>query len=182
MNEKIKKTINPNIQDYIIQGFGGQDAEKVVDEAYKEAYGDITIESLDRFFKIQDEQIAGSTRYELALQEIINGHKCGHWIWYIFPQLKGLGRSFNSYYYGLDINEVDDYVDNEVLYSRLIEITNALLENDKPIEDIVGPIDALKVKSCMTLFYLKTDNELFKKILDKFYDGKYCEFTKEALK
>ncbi len=138
--------------------------------------------NVNRFLEAQNRCINGKTMYELALQEIINGYKCGHWIWYIFPQLKGLGRSFNSYYYGLDINEVDDYADNEALYSRLIEITKALLENDKPIEDIAGSIDALKIKSCMTLFYLKTNNELFKKVLDKFYDGKYCEYTKEALK
>ena len=176
-----KKTTNPNIQDYIVEGFAGGDIEKTIDEAYKEAYGDNTIHSLDRFIKIQDEKIADRTRYELAFQGIVNSHKCGHWIWYIFPQLKGLGKSLNSSYYGLCDYEVNDYIDNEVLYNRLIEITEALLENDKSIEDIVGSIDALKIKSCITLFYLKTNNELFKKVLDKFYDGKYCEYTKERV-
>lgn len=177
-----EKTTNSNIQDYVVEGFAGGDIEKAIDEAYKEAYGDNTINNLDRFIKIQNETIADGTRYELTLQEIVNGHKCGHWVWYIFPQLKGLGKSLNSYYYGLYNNEVNDYVNNKILYDRLIEITEALLENDKPIEDIVGSIDALKIKSCMTLFYLKTNNELFKKVLDKFYDGKYCKYTKEVLK
>ena len=137
--------------------------------------------SLNRFLEVQNRLINNKTMYELALDEINGQKKLNHWIWYIFPQLKGLGTSFNSNYYGLDVNEVNDYIDNDVLYNRLIEITEALLKNNKPIEDIVGPIDTLKIKSSMTLFYLKTNNDLFKKVLDKFYNGKYCEYTKEKV-
>lgn len=97
-----------------------------------------------------------------------------------FSTIKRFRGSCNSRYYGLDIDEVNDYVNNKILYDRLVEIIEALLENDKSIENIVGSIDTLRIKSCMTLFYLKTNNELFKKVLDKFYDGKYCEYTKEA--
>lgn len=136
---------------------------------------------LNRFLEAQDGLIGETSEYEEALSEIKKGYKCGHWIWFIFPQLKGLGHSANAQYYGLDLDEVDDYISNEVLYQRLIKITRALLNNDDKIENIVGYTDALKIKSCMTLFYLKTNNGLFKEVLDKYYGGEYCEYTKEKV-
>lgn len=111
--------------------------------------------------------------YERALQEIKNGLKQSHWIWYIFPQLKGFGHSYNSEYYGIiDLDEAKAYYDHPVLGSRLIEISEALLEHkDKSAVDILSPIDARKVKSCMTLFWIASGNELFKTVLDTFYNG-----------
>ena len=119
--------------------------------------------------------------YETALKEVKNGKKESHWIWYIFPQLKGLGSSYNSKYYGInDINEAKEYLNHKILGNRLIEITQVLLNlniND-PIE-IFGPIDSMKVKSSMTLFYytFNKKNSLFKDVLNKYYNGEYCNIT-----
>ena len=104
---------------------------------------------VERFITPSDED------YETALEEIKKGHKYSHWIWYIFPQLKGLGRSFMSEYYGIkDLKEAKEYLNHQILGQRLIEITECLsnLEINDPIE-VFGSIDAVKVKSCMTLFY-----------------------------
>lgn len=140
-----------------------------------------TPNGINRFIIAQNIKLGDTSVYEEALSEIKQRHKYGHWIWFIFPQLKGLGSSDLAQYYGLDVDEVDDYIANDILYSRLIEITEALLTIDNSIENIVGYIDALKIKSCMTLFYLKTNNERFKNVLDKFYDGTYCEYTRKQL-
>lgn len=100
-------------------------------------------------FNLQRFLDAQSYDYERALQEIKDGLKQSHWIWFIFPQLKGFGHSYNSDYYGLDgIEEARAYYDHPVLRERLIEITTALLEHsDKPAVAILSPIDARKVKS-----------------------------------
>ncbi len=123
--------------------------------------------NLQRFLTAQEHDFAQ------ALGEIKNGLKQSHWIWYIFPQLKGLGHSYNSEYYGLDgIEEARAYYGHPVLRERLIEITTALLEHkDKSAVDILSPVDARKVKSCMTLFWLVSENPLFKSVLDVFYGG-----------
>jgi len=111
--------------------------------------------------------------YERALQEIRNGRKQSHWVWYIFPQLKGFGHSYNSEYYGISgLNEAQAYYNHTVLGTRLIEITKALLEHSgKSAQDILSPIDARKVKSCMTLFWVASGNALFKTVIDVFYGG-----------
>lgn len=124
--------------------------------------------NLKRFLKAQ------ACDYEHALREIKNGHKQSHWVWYIFPQLKGFGRSYNSEFYGINgLEEAKAYYAHPVLGPRLIEITEALLEHKgKSAVDILSPIDARKVKSCMTLFWVVSGNELFKAVLDAFYEGK----------
>ncbi len=131
--------------------------------------------NLQRFLDAQ----RGYPSYPVALSEIKNGLKQKHWIWYIFPQLKGLGHSYNSQYYGLDgIGEARAYYDHLVLRERLIEITQALLEHkDKTAVAILSPIDARKVKSCMTLFWLVSGNPLFKSVLDTFYCGEMDKRT-----
>lgn len=125
---------------------------------------------LQRFVNAQASEEAD---YYQALQEIRNGRKWSHWIWYVFPQMKGLGHSYYSEFYGISgLDEAKAYYEHTVLGPRLIEITEALLEhNDKSAEDILGSIDALKVKSCMTLFWLASSNPLFHSVLDAFYDG-----------
>ena len=131
--------------------------------------------NIERFIK------PSNSFYDKALKEIKNGKKESHWIWYIFPQLKGLGSSYNSKYYGInDINEAKEYLNHKILGNRLIEITQVLLNlniND-PIE-IFGPIDSMKVKSSMTLFYytFNKKNSLFKDVLNKYYNGEYCKIT-----
>ena len=134
---------------------------------------------IERFLEPNNED------YEIALKEINNGHKDSHWIWYIFPQLRGLGKSYMSEFYGIkDLNEAKEYLNHEILGKRLIKITESLsnLDTNNPIQ-VFGYIDAVKVKSCMTLFYLASEmkNELFKKILDKFYNGDYCKKTIKIL-
>ena len=123
--------------------------------------------NLQRFLDAQQRD------YARALREIKNGQKQGHWIWYIFPKLKGFGGSSTTKYYGLDgIEEARAYYDHPVLRERLIEITTALLEHrGKSAVAILSPIDARKVKSCMTLFWLVSENPLFKSVLDAFYEG-----------
>ena len=125
--------------------------------------------NLERFKKAQ----AGE--YTLALEEIREGHKRSHWIWYIFPQLKGLGFSGMSDYYGIaDLNEAKAYMADSVLRAHLLEISSALLKhNGKSASEIFGYPDNLKVCSCMTLFSLAAPEEkVFREVLDAFYGGK----------
>ena len=87
--------------------------------------------------------------YETALEEIRQGRKRSHWIWYIFPQLKGLGRSYNSEYYGIaSLEEAKEYLGDAVLRGRLLEISKALMEHkEEDIHSIMGGIDAQKLRS-----------------------------------
>lgn len=131
------------------------------------------MEQLDRFIKAQENM------YLIALNEIKNGRKHSHWMWYIFPQIKGLGMSETSRYYGIDgEDEAKEYLDNEILGSRLREITSELLKLDinNPV-DIFGTIDAMKLKSSMTLFDHVSDDKLFSEVLDKYYNGEIDEKT-----
>ena len=102
-----------------------------------------------------------------------------HWIWYIFPQLKGLGHSRMATYYGIiNKEEVEQYLAHEVLGARIREITEALLAHkEKKASDILGNIDAKKVRSCMTMFDCISPNDIFAEVIDSFYDGKRCKFT-----
>lgn len=132
---------------------------------------------IDRFIKMQE------LYYEVALSEIKDGYKRTHWIWYIFPQLKGLGQSYNSEYYGLDsVDEVIEYMRNPYLRNNMIEICNELYKLDDSIENIFGYPDYLKLNSCMTLFeYSIPKEKIFSKIIDKFYNGKRDRVTLEML-
>lgn len=132
------------------------------------------INSLDRFLAAQE------SMYETALKEIKNGEKESHWIWYIFPQLRGLGRSQMAFTYGINgLDEAKAYLDHPVLSARLIEISTALLTHKgKNIKDIMGDIDALKLRSSMTLFALiSDDSSLFRQVLINFYNNKFDRQT-----
>lgn len=96
-----------------------------------------------------------------------------HWIWYIFPQLEGLGHSRNSTFYGINgREEAEEYLKNPILGRRLREITIALKSHtDKSAVSILGPIDALKVQSCMTLFDCISPDDIFGEVLIQFYKG-----------
>ena len=134
---------------------------------------------LNRFIKAQEHD------YEVALSEIKSGHKRSHWIWYIFPQIKGLGFSSTSEFYGLDgLAEAKEYIENDILRARLIEISEALLNLEtSDARSVMGHIDDLKLKSSMTLFAEATpDIDVFQKVLDKFFDGKKDERTIEMIK
>ena len=132
------------------------------------------INSLDRFLEAQEHM------YEIALKEIRNGEKESHWMWYIFPQLRGLGISQMAYAYGINgVEEAKAYLAHPVLSARLIEINEALLAHkDQDIEDILGDIDAMKLRSSMTLFaFISEKNSVFFQVLECFYDGKMDEYT-----
>lgn len=124
--------------------------------------------TLQRFLDAQQED------YEQALAEVKNGKKRSHWIWYIFPQLKGLGMSYNSQYYGISgREEAKAYLEHPVLGARLREITKALLDQQNvSAQDVFGSLDAMKVLSSMTLFQeVATDDNLFSQVIDKYYQG-----------
>lgn len=136
--------------------------------------GLMNINSLERFLEAQEH------KYDIALKEIRAGKKRTHWMWYIFPQLRGLGRSQMAYAYGINgLEEAKAYLDHPVLSARLIEISEALLEHkDQDIEDILGDIDAMKLCSSMTLFALiSEDDSVFQRVLDYFYDGEIDKLT-----
>ncbi len=123
---------------------------------------------LTRFMKAQQKT------YQTALTEIRSGRKIGHWVWYIFPQLKGLGRSCNSEYYGIaDAGEATEYIKDPCLGEHLREICRALLSLDSSsAQEVMGYPDDLKLRSCMTLFAnVAEDNQIFLDVLDQYFDG-----------
>ena len=122
--------------------------------------------------------------YEQALREIKSGKKRTHWIWYIFPQLKGLGHSFYADLYGINgMKEAQEYIADPVLRSRLAEISQALLEvKGLTAEEILGSVDAMKVRSSMTLFRAAApDMEIFDYVLKKYYNGEPDRQTEKML-
>lgn len=124
--------------------------------------------NLNRFIEAQNRD------YDIALAEIRAGKKVSHWMWYIFPQLKGLGRSSTSEYYGLSgIKDAQAYLSDPILKARLIEITDAVIAHkDKSAEEIFGGIDAKKLRSCMTLFSIAApDIPVFEAVLEQFFHG-----------
>ena len=132
------------------------------------------INSLDRFVEAQEHM------YEIALEEIKNGEKQSHWMWYIFPQIRGLGMSSMAHIYGIDgLDEAKAYLDHPTLSVRLFEISEALLKHKKKRpEAIFGYTDAMKLRSSMTLFTLVSeDDSVFHKVLQAFYNGEMDELT-----
>lgn len=144
---------------------------KFIDSSGKEV--NFNSYSLERFLKAQE------GIYTSALTEVRNGLKVTHWIWFVFPQLKGLGKSETSCYFGIeDIEEARAYLKHPVLGVRLREITTALLNlNRVNPDDVFGRLDAMKVLSCMTLFNEVAEDDLFAKVMDKYYHGKRDEKT-----
>ena len=132
--------------------------------------------NLDRFHQAQEYEDSG---YRDALQEVKNGCKRKHWIWYIFPQLKGLGHSGYAEHYGIgSFEEAAAYLEDNILGERLREISSELLQvQDKTAIEIFGYTDAMKVKSCMTLFDIVSPHDIFEQVLEKYYDGQRCQFT-----
>ena len=120
--------------------------------------------------------------YDTALREIKSGMKQSHWMWYIFPQIQGLGHSSTAKYYAIkDKEEAIAYWNDPVLSSHLMEISQELLKLNSPIDWIMGYPDNLKLRSCMTLFYLVSNENIFKDVLDKFYAGNMDEYTKQKI-
>lgn len=131
---------------------------------------------LTKFITAQQED------FNMALSEIKNGRKQSHWIWYIFPQIVGLGRSTTSEYYAIkNLSEARMYLKNEYLHNNLLTICQALLDLEtSDAEEVMGRIDAMKLKSSMTLFTLAdSEEQVFKAILNKFFCGELNEKTIE---
>ena len=131
-------------------------------------------------FNLQRFLDAQNIDYADALHEIKQGYKQSHWIWFIFPQMRGLGRSSMAEYYGLSsIEEARAYLDHPILKARLIEISTALLQHKgkSTAYEILGTIDAIKVRSSMTLFDHILPNAIFAEVLDAFYNSQRDELT-----
>lgn len=123
--------------------------------------------------------------YPVALSEIKQGKKESHWMWYIFPQIKGLGRTETSDFYAIqDLNEAENFLNHPVLGSRLIKISKALLLPEKNnANDIFGYPDDLKLKSSMTLFAsLFNSDPVFSAVLEKFFNGRKDDETLRIMK
>ena len=138
---------------------------------------------LERFVKAQEYD------YDTALREIRSGRKRSHWMWYIFPQLRGLGFSSTSQYYGIrDLDEAKAYLQHPVLGPRLVEISQALLTLDTDDAGaVMGYPDNLKLHSCMTLFELAAfglaapELHVFSRVQEKYFAGHADRRTREML-
>ena len=134
---------------------------------------------LSRFLKAQEHD------YARALSEIRSGRKRSHWMWYIFPQIQGLGFSQTAQFYAIqDLAEAKDYLAHPVLGARLKEISSALLELDGlSASEIFGYPDDLKLCSCMTLFELAAPEQpVFARVLEKYYAGRRDQRTLALLR
>ena len=126
--------------------------------------------NLLRFVHAQDNGgiYDGTGTYAEALQEVKAGHKRGHWIWYVFPQMKGLGKSEISEFYGINgREEAKAYIEHPILRERLVEICEAVLNSETSVYDIFGS-DTIKVRSCILLFASVCDIPVFKQVLRKY--------------
>lgn len=136
-----------------------------------------TVSDLKRFADAQQSSFA------TALSEIQNGKKRSHWMWYIFPQIHGLGVTPTSQYYAIrSLQEAKDFLADPYLGSNLIKITSALMDlNTNNASEVFGFPDDLKLRSSMTLFAQVSDFDVFQKVLDKFFDGKPDDRTLSIL-
>jgi uncharacterized protein (DUF1810 family) len=127
------------------------------------------MDGLDRFMHAQQ----GS--YEQALAELRAGRKTGHWIWFVLPQLRGLGRSAMAHDYGIEgPDEAAAYLAHPLLGTRLRDCVSAMLAHDgRTAASILGEVDAMKFRSCLTLFdaVSQAPDNLFRQALERFYDG-----------
>lgn len=125
---------------------------------------------LERFLKAQD---SGGT-YHQAVRELRNGRKTSHWMWFIFPQIAGLGRSATAQAYAIsDLAEAQAYLAHPILGPRLIECAEIVAaQQGRSAEQIFGGIDAIKLRSSMTLFaHAAPDQTIFQQVIDQYYDG-----------
>ena len=123
--------------------------------------------------------------YDGVLGELRSGRKSGHWIWFIFPQVAGLGHSDISRYFAIgSLDEARAYLAHPVLGARLRECARIVLETEGgTAEDIFGPTDAMKVRSCMTLFHRVAPHDpVFAQVLDRYYGGVADEATDARLR
>jgi len=135
--------------------------------------------NLQRFVEAQQPVFTG------VLAELKHGSKRGHWMWFIFPQLKGLGMTAQSNFFGIaSLQEAAAYLQHSVLGPRLKQCTQLVnAVEGRSAEDIFGHIDAMKFRSSMTLFAQATpDNEIFTDALEKYFAGEFDPLTIEYLR
>ncbi len=135
-------------------------------------------DSVNRFIEAQ------ASDYYIAKSELLAGRKRSHWMWYIFPQLRGLGNSTMATYYGIGSRqEAERFLAHPILGGRLRELIRILIESlEGDAVSIFGNIDALKLKSSLTLFDAIEPNSDFEALLKKFYQGERDHLTLERLK
>lgn len=141
-------------------------------------------ESSNDQFNLQRFVAAQEQSYSRALEEIRNGHKKTHWMWFIFPQIAGLGHSSMAQKYAISCrSEAEAYLRHPVLGMRLLEITEELLQHEGLTAfDIFGSPDDLKLRSCMTLFSsISEEGNIFERVLVKYFNGQPCQFTLAAV-
>jgi uncharacterized protein (DUF1810 family) len=134
--------------------------------------------SLSRFINAQE------TIYESVLAELRSGQKRSHWMWFIFPQIEGLGHSPTSKYYAIkSLDEAREYLNHPILGSRLVECAEIILGIEgRTASEIFGFPDDLKLRSCMTLFSCAAEaDSMFDRVLEKYFDGKQDNETLKLL-
>lgn len=111
--------------------------------------------------------------FDQVVAELRAGHKRSHWIWFVFPQLRGLGRSEMAWRYGIaDLDEARAYLAHPVLGARLHECLRLVLAAPGTAEEILGPVDALKLRSCVSLFDVAAGGDPdCRAVLDRWWDG-----------
>ena len=135
---------------------------------------------LSRFLSAQDRD----GTYERALAELRAGHKTSHWMWFVFPQIAGLGRSPTAHHYAIaSLAEARAYLEHPVLGPRIVESARALLDvQGRTAEEILGHTDAMKLRSSMTLFSAAAPDEpCFRQVLARYFDGRDDEATTTLL-
>ena len=135
---------------------------------------------LDRFVEAQN----AHGNYEQALSELRAGHKTSHWIWFVFPQIAGLGRSGMAQRYAIaNLDEARAYLIHPVLGPRLVTAAESVItHHDRTAEEILGSVDAIKLRSSMTLFMHADESQsVFRTVLDVFFDGDEDPATLERL-
>ncbi len=136
------------------------------------------LQDLRRFVEAQDRV------YESVLKELRAGQKRGHWIWFVFPQIKGLGRSATAQEYAISsLEEAEAYARHPILGPRLRECTQLVMDVDgRSAEQIFYSPDNLKFRSCMTLFErASTENDIFRDALLKYFGGEPDQLTLDIL-
>jgi uncharacterized protein (DUF1810 family) len=142
--------------------------------------------NLQRFVKAQEQFVEAQVRcYERVLRELGEGHKKSHWMWFIFPQIRGLGRTETANLYAISsLEEAEAYLRHLTLGPRLRHCTELVLQVEgRSVESIFGKPDDLKFRSSMTLFARTSlENKIFKDALQKYFSGEQDQLTIELLK
>ena len=162
--------------------------EKFYSIEMQEKYGVLGIEfrltDLQKFVDAQEFGYSFGETYQTALSEIKHGEKLTHWIWYVFPQIRGIGLFGTTAYFSIaDLEEAIDYCEHPVLGARLVEISQALLnlDTDDPVA-VFGTQDAFKLRSCMTLFcHAAPEQTVFREVLERFCLGNEDDDTLNIL-